>query len=178
MTTVSGRVIVITGVMAAGKSTVAQLLAGRLERSVHVRGDVFRRMVVNGRVEMGPGAEPEAFRQLNLRYDLAALTADRYAAAGFDVVVQDVILGPELPAFLSRVRSVQRHLVVLAPSVAVLDRRERERPKTGYVDFTPEDLDRVLREDTPRMGYWLDSSDLTPDETVDVILTHLPAAVV
>jgi uridine kinase len=34
-------IILITGVQAAGKSTVAQSLAERLPRSVHVRGDVF-----------------------------------------------------------------------------------------------------------------------------------------
>jgi len=36
-------VVLITGIQAAGKSTVAQELADRLPRSVHVRGDVFRR---------------------------------------------------------------------------------------------------------------------------------------
>jgi dephospho-CoA kinase len=40
---------VITGVMAAGKSTVADLLARRFDRGVHVRGDVFRKMIVTGR---------------------------------------------------------------------------------------------------------------------------------
>jgi adenylylsulfate kinase-like enzyme len=50
-------VFLVTGIQAAGKSTVAQALAERLERSVHVRGDLFRRMVVNGGVEMGP-ADP------------------------------------------------------------------------------------------------------------------------
>ena len=61
-----GRVIVITGAMAAGKSTVAELLARRLPSSVHVRGDVFRKMVVNGRVDMSPDAGPEAMDQLHL----------------------------------------------------------------------------------------------------------------
>jgi hypothetical protein len=42
----TGTVVVVTGVMAAGKSTVAQLLAERLPRSAHVRGDAFRRMIV------------------------------------------------------------------------------------------------------------------------------------
>ena len=32
---------VITGVMAAGKSTIAQALAERLPNSVHLRGDVI-----------------------------------------------------------------------------------------------------------------------------------------
>jgi adenylylsulfate kinase-like enzyme len=43
-------VFLVTGIQAAGKSTVAQALAEKFERSVHVRGDLFRRMMVNGRV--------------------------------------------------------------------------------------------------------------------------------
>ena len=38
--------------MAAGKSTIAQALAERLPKSVHLRGDLFRRMIVNGQAEM------------------------------------------------------------------------------------------------------------------------------
>ncbi|MHB1505506.1 MAG: zeta toxin family protein [Sulfobacillus sp.] len=51
--------IVLTGVMAAGKSTVAALLAERFGRSVHLRGDLFRRMIVNGRAPVRPGFRPE-----------------------------------------------------------------------------------------------------------------------
>ncbi len=36
----------ITGIMASGKSTVAALLARRLERAVHLRGDVFRKTLI------------------------------------------------------------------------------------------------------------------------------------
>jgi hypothetical protein len=34
-------------------------------------------------------------------------------------------------------------------------------------------FDHVLREETPRIGYWLDNSDLTVAETVDTILAYL-----
>ena len=50
----SAAVIVVTGAMAAGKSTVAQGLAEHFPRAAHVRGDVFRRMVVSGRHELTP----------------------------------------------------------------------------------------------------------------------------
>ena len=173
-----GWVLVLTGAMAAGKSTVAELLATRRPRSVHVRGDVFRRMVVSGRVDMTPDASPEALAQLRLRYDLTVATAEAYAAAGFDVVVQDVIIGPELAGFMARIATPNRYLVVLAPSASVLEQRERDRAKTGYTSFSPADLDHVLRHETPRIGYWLDSSDLSPDQTVDAILANLPAAAV
>ena len=84
----------VTGIQAAGKSTVAQALAERLPgRTVHVHGDQFRRWIVGGRAEMTPDAGPEAARQLRLRHLLTARTCDTYADAGFTVVVQDIVLG-------------------------------------------------------------------------------------
>jgi chloramphenicol 3-O-phosphotransferase len=173
-----GRVIVITGAMAAGKSTVADLLAIRLPRSVHIHGDMFRRMVVNGRADMTPNPSPDAIAQLNLRYDLAAMAADRYAEAGFDAIVQDVILGKDLADFVKRIASPDRYLVVLSPRVSALEWREEQRMKTGYVHFSPDALDAVLQRETAQIGYWLDSSSQTPDETVQDILANLQRAAV
>jgi chloramphenicol 3-O-phosphotransferase len=167
-----GRVIVITGAMAAGKSTVAQALAERLPRSAHVRGDLFRRMIVSGRASLAPGTPLD---QLELRYRLAASVADGYAAAGFTAIVQDVILGPDLAGFVDLITTRPRHVVVLAPSVEVLIKRETQRSKRGYGEWTPADLDTSLREETPRLGLWLDTSDQTVDQTVDLILAHLRA---
>ena len=164
--------------MAAGKSTVAELLALRLPRSVHVRGDAFRTMVVNGRADMTPQPTDEAIAQLHLRYDLTSLTADRYAEAGFDAVVQDVIVGAELAEFIRRITTPERYLVVLSPTVSALEWREQQRAKEGYVHFSPGALDEVLRRETAQIGYWLDSSAQTPEETVDDILANLSRAAV
>ena len=98
-------VIVITGIQAAGKSTVAQLLAESLPRSVHLRGDVFRKMIVSGRAGMTPDAPAEAVRQLRLRHRLTAAAADLYFEAGFTVVAQDVILGEHLAGLVAAIRS-------------------------------------------------------------------------
>jgi chloramphenicol 3-O-phosphotransferase len=169
-------VIVVTGVMAAGKSTVAQGLAEVLPRSAHVRGDVFRRMVVSGRAEMTPGGTTEAEDQLWLRYRLSAATADAYAQSGFTTVVQDVILGADVPRYLDLLRTRPRHLVVLAPRPEAVAAREAQRGKTGYGGWTVEALDRVFREETPRIGLWLDTSDESAAETVERILARLPEA--
>jgi chloramphenicol 3-O-phosphotransferase len=173
-----GRVIVITGAMATGKSIVADLLAIRLPKSVHIHGDMFRRMVVNGRADMTPNPSPDAIAQLNLRYDLAAMAADRYAEEGYDVIVQDVILGKDLADFVKRIETPERYLVVLSPSVSALEWREEQRSKAGYVHLSPEALDDVLRRETAQIGYWLDSSTQTPDETVEDILANLQRAAV
>jgi len=59
---------VISGVSAAGKSTVAGLLAQRFERGVCVPGDAIWAMVASGRTGMRRHAGKEALRQLALRY--------------------------------------------------------------------------------------------------------------
>jgi len=170
-------VVLITGVMAAGKSTVAQALAERLPRAAHVRGDVFRRMIVSGREEYQPGADGdgdadgEAAAQLHLRYRLSAATADTYVRAGFTAVVQDVVLGEQLASYVGLVRTRPLYVVVLAPDAGTVAARESGRPKTGYgAAWTVPALDDLLRTRTPRIGLWLDSSELTVGETVEAIM--------
>ena len=92
---------------------------------------------MNGRADMTPNPSPDAIAQLNLRYDLAAMAADRYAEAGFDAIVQDVILGKDLADFVKRIASPDRYLVVLSPRVSAQEWREEQRMKTGYVAFLP-----------------------------------------
>lgn len=175
-----GDVVVITGIMAAGKSTVAQALAERLPDSVHLRGDLFRRMIVNGQAEVTPDNWEQAERQLHLRYRLAAAAAITYAEAGFTVCYQDVILGPDLQRVIDLLADAPNRLfvVVLAPSPDVAARRDRDRAKTGYGDWTAADLDAGLRRDTPRLGLWLDTSNFTAEETVTAILDRSGEALI
>jgi chloramphenicol 3-O-phosphotransferase len=170
----AGEIILITGIMAAGKSSVAQALAEQLPLSVHLRGDVFRKMIVNGRADISPENWDEAQSQLHLRYRLAAGAATTYSAAGFTVVYQDVILGQDLPQVIDLLRpfNVPVLAVVLAPQPAVVATRDRDRAKTGYGAWTAEELDAGLRDETPKIGLWLDTSHQTITETVDEILAR------
>ncbi|MFF3260222.1 AAA family ATPase [Streptomyces sp. NPDC002932] len=168
--------VLVTGVMAAGKSTVAELLARRLPRAAHVRGDLFRRMVVSGREELLPEETAEARAQLELRYRLSALVADEYARHGWTAIVQDIMLGADLARYVARVRTRPLYVVVLAPSTDVVRDREAGRRKTGYGDWTVDALNQSLHEETPRIGLWLDTSEQTPEQTVSSILENLPGA--
>jgi chloramphenicol 3-O-phosphotransferase len=160
----------LTGVSAAGKSTVAQRLAERLPRAAHVRGDAFRRWIVSGRVDMSATPSAQALEQLRLRYTLLATTVDLYVANGFTAVAQDVILGPLLDDVIAMIQARPLGVVVLAPSIDAVRERERHRDKVGYHTVTPEQLDAGLRWDTPRRGLWIDTTSLSVDDTVDVIL--------
>ena len=172
----SPKLILITGIMAAGKSTVAQKLAERLPNSVHLRGDLFRRMIINGQAEMGLELSPVALAQLHLRYQIAAAAANLYMAAGFTVVYQDIIIGPDLAEVVQFYPNDPLYVIVLCPNPTVVAAREANRHKTGYGAMMVDDLDRVFRAETPRLGFWLDNSQLTVDETVDAILANLEQA--
>jgi cytidylate kinase len=165
-------VVLITGISASGKSTVGELLSRRFVLGVHVKGDVFRRMVTSGGQEMTASPSEEAARQLRLRYRLGARTADAYHDAGFSVVVQDIVLGAYLSEYAEAIHSRPLVVVVLTPSTEVVAERESGRRKSAYRDGfnTIEELDHALRVDTPHLGLWLDSSDQHPEETVDAIV--------
>lgn len=169
------QVIVVTGVMAAGKSTVSQLLAERFTRGVHLRGDEFRRWVVSGRVDMSPQGDPEAERQLALRHTIAARSANIYSDAGFTVVAQDLFVGASLQPFLDQLTSRPLSLIMLAPDVSTVMQRESERVKTGYGDlWSIRDFNHKVHTETPHIGLWLDTSQQTPEESVDELIARLP----
>jgi hypothetical protein len=136
-------------------------------------------MIVSGRVEMTPPPSDEAQRQLDLRYRLGAATADAYFEAGFTAVVQDIVIGPDhLPRYCSYIRSRPLYVVVLVPRVDAAEAREVARSKTAYRPggYSVEALDAGLREETPRIGLWLDNSDQAPMETVEEVLARLDEA--
>jgi predicted kinase len=169
MGSVDGRVLLVTGVMAAGKSTVAQLLAEQFEPSVHLRGDRFRRMIVRGNA----AANTDAFEaELRLRYALGARSADGYADAGYTVIWQDCVIGAALGEIETLVSTRPLDIVVLAPRPEVVEWRDAHRHKQGYDgDWTVAQLDQILRDETPRVGHWIDNSDQSPEQTVEAILT-------
>lgn len=142
-------------------------------------------MVVSGRVDMSPRPDAEAVDQLLLRYRVAVDVADRYRANGFCVVIDDVIVGEMLERFLAMLPWHEVHLVVLDPELSAIRRREAERSKSAYDrTWTAGGLHRILHEQTSRLGWWLDSTRLTPGTTVDAILArpelsvvHLPVPV-
>ncbi len=167
---------VVTGVMAAGKSTVAEALAHRFERSAHVRGDAFRRMIVAGRDPITPPLSSEAERQLALRRRLAIDAALAYRAAGFTTVLQDLYLGDDLRGVVERLSSVRPRVVILCPSAAAIAERESRREKTGYGAWDVETLWRTFMDTTPRIGLWLDTTSLSVDQTVSAILDDRDAS--
>lgn len=162
-------VLVISGIPGAGKSTIASLVARRLERSAHLEAEVLQRFVVGG--ALWPDGEPraEAMRQLRLRGRNVALLADSFFEAGFTPIIDDVVVGSRLDELRSDVRSRPLLFVLLTPSLDVVRERNRQRPNKD-VFAAWRHLDAVARRETPRLGLWLDTSKQTAEESADEIL--------
>jgi cytidylate kinase len=168
---------VISGIPASGKSTVARLLASRLDRAVYVPGDTIRAMVVNGRADANADAGAGQLQDLLLRYQGALAIANVYLNDGFDVIVEDVIIGQMVRHFLPLVPVPEMHLVFLDPSGDKVAERDRERTKTAYGEqWNVRQLRDVLHMETAHIGLWLDSTELTVEQTVDQILKDLKAS--
>src|SRR5258705_7789579 len=82
--------IILTGAPGAGKSTVAAMLAARLERAAHVPIDFFRKMVKGGYASPHHWND-EVARQYRIARKSAAQTAINLAAGGFVPILDDIV---------------------------------------------------------------------------------------
>jgi chloramphenicol 3-O-phosphotransferase len=79
----------------------------------------------------------------------------------------------------TQVRTRPFGVVVLAPDAEAVAKREAERRKTAYKDgWTIDGLNTELHTNTAKLGLWLDTSNLTPHQTVDEILVRLPETLI
>jgi adenylylsulfate kinase-like enzyme len=170
--------IIVSGVPGAGKTTIARLLAASFDQAAHLEGDLVSfGFIVSGLVPpQGPPLD-EADRQLELRRRNVCFLADSFADAGFVPVIDDVVVSPTvLDLYLALLRTRPLRLVQLTPTLEVIKRRDASRDKQVFELWSH--LDDDLHNRMPRVGLWLDTSDLTEDQTVDSILDHLAQALV
>jgi adenylylsulfate kinase-like enzyme len=169
--------LLITGAPGAGKSTVSRLVARTLSRAALLDGDVVTRMIVSGRVwALGEPADEAAHQVRLCNQNLCELAAN-FAHAGFTPVIDSIVPDRQQLDQYRKALSRRRLLVVvLAPSIDVCRYRNTIRdPRDQFFFDGYEALTSTMRSDFGSVGWWLDSSDLSPEETARQIVTRAPA---
>ena len=161
---------IINGIPGSGKTTIARHLAGQLERSAHLEGDLLHEMMVVGRVEHSTGAEAD--RQAELTDRNLCLLAKSFSNEGI-VPVMDFIIdsATRLATYTGFLANHQIHLVTLAPTIDLVRQRfgDREGHDAGR---GLEGLEAKIQSELGGQGYWLDSTDLNPDQIVSLVIKH------
>ena len=112
----------------------------------------------------------DAERQLRLRLSHACLLGRSFVAAGITAVIDDLVIGSRLDDLMEDLAGQTFVFVMLTPSLESVRRREAGRGTSLWEQW--EWLDDEVRQRTQRIGLWLDSSDLTAEQTVDAILAR------
>ena len=160
----------ITAVPGAGKTTIARFLAQSFPRAACIEGDALGGCVVSRAVWPGQDPEAEARRQQHLNVQNQCLLARSFAEAGFVPVMEYVFVERErLERYRRALAGIDLRFVLLDPTRDVVLRRDRERPEKTVAELFVH-LREVMVEELSGTGLWIDSSALSPEETVAAIL--------
>ena len=169
----------ISGVPGAGKTTVGRALCARYARAVHLPVDEIRDFVVSGYANPLLPGTAEMRSQFRIARRVAAYAANLYAAAGFAVVIDDVVNPMTLQNFEPELDVTNVRKVILAPTLETLLHRNATRTNKTFPSeslvATIEDLHATYFTDTT--GFLvLDTSQLSVDATVDALVRSFEAA--
>jgi predicted kinase len=174
---VSGCVIV-TGMPGAGKTTIASRLARLMPRAAQVSGDVVNAMIGNGFVWFLGKPTKDALRHDELCNRNMCCLANNFVDFGFTVLMDTVLADrSELDFFLALMSPRPVRLVVLDPGIDVCKDRNAGRDPADRFEFDGyERLQADMEREFAGIGWWLDTSAMTADQTAQRLAAELGSA--
>ena len=146
---------------------MSALAARSLPRGAQVTGDGVNQMILGGRVWFMGAPAHEAQRQDELCNRNMCSLANNFVDAGFTVLMDTVVADrAELDFLLALMSPRAVRLVTLAPKIDACKDRNARRDAEDRFDFDGyERLEADMQRELGDLGWWFDTSTLTPDQT-------------
>lgn len=159
----------------AGKTTITHRAGRLLPRAAQVGGDVVNGMIRSGFVWFMGEPTEEALRQDELCNRNMCGLANNFIDFGFTALMDTVLADrAELDFFIALMSPRPVRLVVLAPGIEVCKYRNANRnPEEQFNYDGYERLEADMQREFGDIGWWLDTSDMTADETADQLVAEL-----
>jgi predicted kinase len=168
--------VIVTGMPGAGKTTVTSLVAGLMPRAAQVGGDAVSMMMIrSGFVWFMGQPTDEALRHDELCNRNMCSLANNFIDFGFTVLMDTVLADrPELDFFIALMSPRPVRLVVLDPGIeACKDRNAGRNPEEQFEFDGYERLEADMKREFGDIGWWLDTSALTADQTAERLVAEM-----
>jgi deoxyadenosine/deoxycytidine kinase len=166
------RIIFITGMAGAGKSSVARLVARHFQKSLYIQVDELREKMVKGYAIPENGVfTQEVVQQFQMARSTAAYMARLYASHGVDVVIEDVCVPSNfVEQYAALFEMPEVHCVLLYPKASVVIERIKQRGgPVEHIQYVPMIYDFL--DAMPKDGWVvLDSSEWTVEQTARAVI--------
>lgn len=150
--------VFISGSINSGKTTTTKALAEKLGAKV-VNVDDLNDTIPNF----------DLATDLDKSIDLAIETINKHLLSGKSVVANYVVRQKDYERFADEIKTDKQHVITLAPRLEVAQGKRGERILSEWeVQRVKHHYDTGIA--SPSFGHIIDNSDITVEETVDMIL--------